>query len=473
MESTPSSPRQRWLPALLAASVLLLGTAAAAAYGWLLFYRPDVAEQAAAVASIVATFAVTVVSPLAGLLAWLALAPFAPFLPINIVMPVGIPDLGFTRLVAGFLVFYLLAQAARGRQRLRPANAIDLAIPIFVLALTIAALRAESGWLWGVQSVFDSYLVPLIGYFVARQIIRSDRELNVFVTVVVLVGVIIAALTIGEQLTGVGLVSTRGDTAYYAPGVYKVSSVLGNPAYIALALAVIAPLAIYGVLVASKSRQRLLFGAAFLVLEAGIFYTFNRAGWLGGLAALLVFVISQRRLARVALPVVAVLAFITHPLMEFHPGISDWPPPHLRKSHRLSSAGHPVRTGHPQSGAAAGGGMGELQSTGRGAGMESGLRPTHHPQHLPGHARLRRLFLARGYILLALAIVLALAQMSRRFRRRRLPVPLYLTAALASFLAYYLASVGFENHFAIYANMVFWAIIGATLGAAEGQESRG
>ena len=111
--------------------------------------------------------------------------------------------------------------------------------------------------LWGVQSVFDSYLIPLLGYFVARQLIQTRRAFDRFSHTLLALAIILAALTISEQLTGFSPFRVQSTSTYYTAGVRKVAVLLGNPAYIAVTLATILPLALIRLRTATSHRWRL------------------------------------------------------------------------------------------------------------------------------------------------------------------------------------------------------------------------
>ena len=192
-----------------------LGIAIMVGYSWLLIYKPDLAAQLTAVIVISTAIVISIASPFAGFLVWLVLSPFAPFASFDIHMPAGVPDLGFTRMVGGFLTLYLLARLARGRQQgLRP-TAVEFALPIFAFALLLSAMQASSGWLWGLQSVFDSYLLPLLGYLIARLLITRPQQLRHLATVLLGMGVFIAILVVLEQEAGITLFRNQNTSAYY------------------------------------------------------------------------------------------------------------------------------------------------------------------------------------------------------------------------------------------------------------------
>ncbi len=456
---TDSSP----ILLITSAVVVLVGIFIAVSYGWLLTFHPDTAEQLTAVFVITGNMAVVLVSPLAGFLLWLFLSPFAPFLPFDISMPAGIPDLSYNRMVVGFLTLYLLAQIARGKSRLPSIMAIDVAIPAFILVLAAAGVRAGNGWLWGVQAIFDSYVLSLLVYFIARQLISNRKQLQALSITLLIIGSIIAGLAIFEQTAGIQLLRPGTTAAFYGGDIRKVGGLLGNPAYIALAIAVIIPLAIAGAVRSTSTKAKIGYLAIFLLLEVGIFFTYNRSGWAGGVLAVLVFAFLNRKVARVALPIMLVAAIVLGATWlslqdsAFAGRLTAESPVDYRL--QALEVGLKIHAQEPVFGVGWG-------SYGRIA-VQQGFHSTGHVHVLPSpHNTYLNLLVAGGYLLVGSFLILAaslaftLVRFGLVFRRARQPIPLYLAAAGASFSAYYIPSAAFDNNFAIYANIVFWAIMG-------------
>ncbi len=454
---------------IMAAAVLMIGIGLAAGYGYMLIFQPDSADQLTALFVIGITMMVGAISPFAGFLLWLFLIPFALFLPFDIHMPAGVPDLSFTRVVGGFLSLYILAQIARGRRRFHTLTPIEVIIPFFVIALLMAAIRAGNGWLWGTQAVFDSYIIPLLVYFIARQVIQSPREFKTMGSMFIIIGVLIAGLAILEQTTGLQLFRGTSTSAFYTDDIRKVGGLLGNPAYISLAIAIIIPLALSAITTSTSMRERLGLWIALLILGAGIIFTYNRSGWIGGLVAVTIVVLLQRRIARYAIPALFVvgvgLALAWGSLEESAAGqrITSEEP----IDYRLEALqyGLEIHKDEPLLGIGWG-------SFGRIA-IGYGFRPAGNVHVLPStHNTYLNLLVSGGYVLLGTFLALGAAvgftllRTGFRFREQGRSVPLYLLAAWASLLAYYIPSAGFDNNFALYANIIFWAIIGGVLSAA-------
>lgn len=473
----PSSPvrsRQR-LTAALSAALIVAALAVLAAYGWLLVQEPALAEQMTALIVMVAAICLILLDPVAGFLVWLFLTPFATYLPLDVNMPAGVPDLGFTRVIGGFLVLYLLAEIARGRRRLAPLTLIEAALPVFALALALSAFRSINGWLWGLQAVFDSFLVALIAYLIARHLILTRRQFRLLAATLLAVGGIVAVLTISEQLTGWTLFRAESTAEFYAPGIRKVAAVLGHPAYIAVTLALLLALAVEQMQAwPGRRRNAALAGLSVLYLAA-VYLTYNRSGWLAALLALLGSAVVFPRFRRLVLPLLAVgviaiaLAWGSGRLSLEDSAAGERLTAESPVDYRLEA----LQTGLQlvRQDPALGVGWGSFGRLAARLGFRPGANvhvlPSTHNSYL-NFLVSGGVFLLGAYLLLLAALAFTLLRLTLRFRRQRRPIPSPLLVAWVVLGAYLLPTAAFDNNYSIYANIVFWSVMGGALGVGMG-----
>ncbi|MEA3336541.1 MAG: O-antigen ligase family protein [Chloroflexota bacterium] len=255
-------------------------------------------------------------SPLAALLLWLLLAPYSSHIPLDISLGAGIPDLSLTRFMAGFLLLLVLAQAARGRLKLRPLTWADLAYGVFLFALGLGAFQSQLGTTFAIQSILDAYLVPFLALYLARQIVRDLGNLRWYTVALTIVGVSFAFLIIREQITGEVLLHTK-ESAAYSRSFRKIVSLMGNAAPMGVSTALTLPLALVALVQAWYARElpprRRYLAVILLALATGIialavYMTYNRASWLGMALTVLALLLLRPRSRRVLLPVLLVAA---------------------------------------------------------------------------------------------------------------------------------------------------------------------
>ena len=455
---------------LLRAMALLATLIALALLAWALFFRPELADQIIALFAILLTLTLIFYDPLSAFLIWLFFIPFAPFLHLDLHMPAGIPDLSYARMIGSFLALYLFAQVARGQRKFLTLTLFDLAIPFFVLPLLWSAVRGYYGWLWGIQTVFDSFLIPLLAYFIARQIIRTPDDFRALAKTLISITVIIAIAAIVEQTTGFAPFRVTTTGIIYSGDLRKVGSFLGNPAYVALALAVVIPLAMMLAIERSELRKRFGYILAFLILEGGIIATFNRSGILGGIVGPLVFSFLNRRLLKIVLPsllIIGLLLGLGWGMLE-DTSIAGRLSSESPIDYRLKALeiGLDIHKTAPFWGV--GWGWFGRMAANRGF-RDNGVNvlPSTHNSYLNflvsgGYA------LLVGYLLMAGGMLLTLVLIGWSRRKGRRFFPLFIQAAIASYFAYFLPIAAFDNTFSGYANLIFFAIMGGAISATLG-----
>jgi len=236
--------------------------------------------------------------PVSGLLLWVIVSPYAPFIHLDIRLGAGIPDLGLDRVAAGFFCMVMLAQVAQGRRRLAPFTKVDAALLAFSLTLALSARKSLQGPFSALQLMFDSYFIPFLVYFLAKNLIR-DREAmrRAFVALSIIAGYLVF-LAIYEQVTGNELFVTSGRVDVYGGHLRRVNSLLQNPAYIALALNMVLPFLLWAAFRVRDTAARWGYGLACVLVVGTTVSLYNRAGWLSALLVLLLSVGFYPRLRR-------------------------------------------------------------------------------------------------------------------------------------------------------------------------------
>lgn len=317
----PKTLRSAWWPHLLFALLALalgglVGCLVAAPAAGLTDSRA-VAQLSALLlplAAVAFLIALSLYRPLAAMLLWLLLAPYSRHIPLDISLGAGVPDLSLTRLMAGWLLLLLIAQAARRQRRLDRLAPADLVYIAFVLALFFSAPSSRWGSVVAFQAVFDAYVVPFVALYLARQLVRNLSDLRWVALTLLVMGIGFAFLIIREQITGEVLFYAKQSLRYSA-SFRKVISLMGNAAPMGVSTALTLPLAVMLLIqvIQAPARSLLWKQAAVLGLAAavafvavGVFMTYNRASWLGMVLTLLVFIILRPGARRVFLPVLLV-----------------------------------------------------------------------------------------------------------------------------------------------------------------------
>jgi O-antigen ligase len=230
---------------------------------------------------------VLVVAPWHGLLLWLILYPFTET-RINIPLGASIADLSLTRLVIASLSSILLAQIAIGRRRLPRLTALDVVGLLSVIGIGLSA-AASADLVGSLRTIVDSFLMPLLFYFIVKNLVTSRHEIELLLTALLIVGGYSAVFAIYEQLTGNILLSPGTHTlTEYTEGIRVLRSVWGSNAIISSVFALTIPIAFYRFILSQQVERR----AAYLLLAGllmiGMFVTYKRAAWIAMFVSFLV-----------------------------------------------------------------------------------------------------------------------------------------------------------------------------------------
>jgi len=248
-------------------------------------------------------------NPLLGLLTWLVVSPFGPYIGLSIELGAGIPNLSFVRIGGIVLTLLLLGQIAVGRRRLVPLRPSDAMILLFCGTFLLSTPRSVWGTSAAAQRVFDAFILPFAGYFIARQLVADRTALRRVVVAVGVISFYLAVLTIREQLTGEALFAVTPFTQY-TKHLRRVIGLLANPAYIGFTLGMTLPFLIWQ---ATHTRERLVRALLLAVIGlalVGDFLAYSRAGWLAALLVLFTMAPFYRGLRRVmAMALLGIVAF--------------------------------------------------------------------------------------------------------------------------------------------------------------------
>jgi len=219
-----------------------------------------------------------------GFLLWIATAPFARFVHLDLELGAGIPNLTLTRIMTGVLAVLLLGQLAIRRRKLVRPSLADVLLVAFLVTATMSLSSSQLGLKSAVQSFFDLIGVPVAIYFIARYLITSQAEFEGAMRTLVIAGLYLSVLAMREQLTGQVWFYPEDRSIMYTASIRRVVGLLGNPAYIAVCIAMGVPWAWYFYFNTRKHRLLLLMIAG--AMMAGVFFCMNRSGWVGLIAAL-------------------------------------------------------------------------------------------------------------------------------------------------------------------------------------------
>jgi O-antigen ligase len=209
---------------------------------------------------------------------------------LRIQLPAGIPDISYDRALVLLLLCIVIVETLLSKRRLKKITPLD----ILILLYFVAQLSSRLFVLWfegigkpNLNGLLDIVLIPLILYWVAKNLIASRTHLKWFLYALVIASLLICLTGLYEQASGrrvFAVSSTLGgwETHYYWQDVggLRAAGALGNPAIYGATLG----MGILAGICSLAHIKRKLIQATFVVtigvLSYGLFASFTRSAWL-------------------------------------------------------------------------------------------------------------------------------------------------------------------------------------------------
>ncbi len=289
-----------------AKGLLVLGVLAAGVALGLVMLTPA-RDTVASVVGIVIYFIVIAANPLHGLLLWIVTQPMVDRW-VNISLGEGIPDLSPTRFCIAFVMILFLARISVGRVKPLRFTKVDAVAIIFMFSMVLSAPNGEGGWL-SLQRIFDLHIVPILVYFLARNLVKDSDQLRQVVLAACVLVTYVGLYAIYESLTGKPLFITEDETRrviYGASGLRILRGLLTSPTSFGRVLGIGIPFNFYLFLEERRSGRRALYLFTLCMMFGGLYVTYNRTSWIAALASLFLIQWFYPRLRRVFLVLLVV-----------------------------------------------------------------------------------------------------------------------------------------------------------------------
>ncbi|MBC7262846.1 MAG: O-antigen ligase family protein [Chloroflexi bacterium] len=253
---------------------------------------------------------VCLINPLDGLLLWMMLAPFSRFIYLDIRLPGGIPDLSLSRLTIAFLLITLSAQWAVGRRHLKPFLRTDYFMGLFILGVLPAIFISWKPLDLAGRMFFDHFLTPMAAYFIVKNLVTTERDMQRVVNVFMIIGVYLALLVFHEVVTGEPLFWTPGRATTYSRSLQKLVSLLGNPLFLATGMGMAWPFVVHRFLKERLAPIKALYLILGGTLALCIYLCYNRGAYLGLAMGLMVMMVLSSNFRRLFIPLLLVLGIL-------------------------------------------------------------------------------------------------------------------------------------------------------------------
>jgi O-antigen ligase len=228
----------------------------------------------------------------------------------------GIPNLNEDRLVVFFVTALMFFQTTTGIRKLRYANiSVNLAAFFFL----VAYYASFHNWEWTLSNqllfLFTRWLFPFIIYFLFSNLVVNEREIDVILNLLLIVGIYSAIYMIYENVTGNVLFQfDEYHKSFYADsslritrGIYGTTTTFGNIYNLLI------PVDLYYLLKTRSPGKKAWYLLAFGLLLVGVFLTYKRSVWLAILLNLLVIQLFYPRFRKLFIIILFVAALAMAP----------------------------------------------------------------------------------------------------------------------------------------------------------------
>lgn len=249
-------------------------------------------------------------APIPAFLIWLGLGPTTSGW-LDAALPGGLPALTPDRALLVFVLGAALCRFLRRPVCLMPMGRSELAMALFVLFATASAIAvggtwrqmSEGGLRGDLVFLALGYVLPFVGFLLAKNMIRSDVQLHMLLATLVIIGAIISVMGILQHKAGVLLfTSTRFRTIHEG----RATGSLSNAVEFGMIVdaGVLAAVVLY-------PRARSLFtkcglAASIALGLVAIVFSKTRSVWLALALGLTMLVLADRRFRRPILSIGAV-----------------------------------------------------------------------------------------------------------------------------------------------------------------------
>ena len=225
--------------------------------------------------------ATIIANPLNGLLLWIVSSPLG-HLYLNISLGQNIPDLSPARLCVALLCVLLLAQTAIRKRKLAPFTSTDMMGVLLMVGLGLSIINDYSRWQKTIQVIFDNYYLPVLVYFVAKNLITQRQDVDKVLRAVMFFGIYAALYAIYEHQTG--NILFRADhvtfTQYSDSGLHVLRGLLDRSDHFGALFSMVIPLNFYLYLKAPTATKKTWYAITLAILFIGIFFTYKRTAWI-------------------------------------------------------------------------------------------------------------------------------------------------------------------------------------------------
>ena len=210
-----------------------------------------------------------------------------------------------TRLLFIAYLFLLLDTYIRRRRKWMPLDRTELFMGLFVALVLASVMLSSNRLLFGVRIAMDAFVIPFLGYFIARRLITDETQLAKITRVIIWAGCFVIVSCLVERLT-------HGELLYRLGGPFRSPSGLLTLLSVMFFVTLTAQQA-RSTASGSRNVEGMIRLAVLLLTPIVVLLTWSRGSWLGFVGGAAVYMLLLQRLVRSrqrVVPVALTLVFL-------------------------------------------------------------------------------------------------------------------------------------------------------------------
>ncbi|MCB9515080.1 MAG: O-antigen ligase family protein [Candidatus Latescibacteria bacterium] len=227
-------------------------------------------------------------------LVWIGTSPILTNF-VRIDMGAGIPDITVDRVASLLLLMALVFQVALKMRTLRRMAPVEWVMLAIFLVLLPGVARAREPVAAG-QLIYDQILTPFIAFFLAKNLLTSEREIRALVLTLGIVTLYCAVLGFQEHFTEYSFFTDNNKLTWQQEGMAdRIQGPFNSPQVLGTVMVGGIVFFFYLMVNARSLSRRLLSLGILVIYSVAIYWTYRRSVWMGYGATLIFLSVLDRR----------------------------------------------------------------------------------------------------------------------------------------------------------------------------------
>lgn len=208
------------------------------------------------------------------------------------------PILTFDRVVIGALLLFVLVEVAMRKRALLSMNGLGVAMIFFSAIIIYSIIHESVDKFRGGRIFLDSFLLPFIIFFLAKNLISEKENLKKFINVLLIMGIYLSLMGIFEYIAGSDILAFR-EGMVERSGWLRVNGPFKDDAAFGVNVSFCFFIALYKLITCSNcgfmNIRKAFYSLILVLFILAIIFNFYRGIWLALILGLLAWIFIRRK----------------------------------------------------------------------------------------------------------------------------------------------------------------------------------